>query len=78
MNVSYRPRGSIVLSAGYSRNRQPVWGSAGGGDGGTNGLSVVRADGRREAYAFVSGLVVEPGDEILVRTANGGGWGEAG
>ena len=75
LSVSYRPRGRAVLSAGFSRNRQPVWGSAGGCDGGTNGLSVVRRDGSRVAHAFVSGLVVEPGDEIVIGTANGGGWG---
>jgi N-methylhydantoinase B len=75
LSVSYRPRSSAVLSAGYSRNRIPVWGSAGGEDGGTNGIAVVRRDGRREDHAFVSGLGLEPGDEILIRTANGGGWG---
>lgn len=75
LDVSYRPRSRVVLSAGYSRNRMPVWGSAGGGAGGTNGLSILRRDGRREDHAFVSGAVVEPGDEILIHTANGGGWG---
>ncbi|TWG98074.1 N-methylhydantoinase B [Mesorhizobium sp. J18] len=75
LTVSYRPRGKAILSAGYSRNRQPVWGLNGGKPGGTNGLTVFRSDGKREDYAFVSGLVIEPGDEILIRTANGGGWG---
>jgi N-methylhydantoinase B len=78
LSVSYRPRGRTVLSAGYSRNRLPVWGSTGGEDGGTNGLSVVRADGKREDHAFVSGLAIEPGDEVLIHTANGGGWGKPG
>jgi N-methylhydantoinase B len=76
LSVSYRPRGRVVMSAGYSRNRLPVWGSAGGEDGGTNRISVLRAAGRREDLAFASGVVIEPGDEILIRTANGGGWGE--
>ena len=76
LSVSYRPRGRAMLSAGYSRNRRPVWGLAGGANGGTNGLSVSRGSGEREAYAFVSGLIVEPGDEILIGTANGGGWGK--
>lgn len=77
LSVSYRPRGRTILSAGYSRNRIPVWGLNGGEAGGTNGLSVFRQNGAREDYAFVSGLVIEPGDEILIRTANGGGWGKA-
>ena len=76
LSVSYRPRGRAVLSAGYSRNRHPAWGLAGGRDGGTNGLSVIRRDGSRERHAFVSGLVIEPGDEISIDTANGGGWGK--
>ncbi|BCH27498.1 hydantoinase B/oxoprolinase family protein [Mesorhizobium sp. L-8-3] len=76
LSVRYRLRGRAVLSAGYSRNRRPVWGLAGGASGGTNGLSVRRRDGSLERHAFVSGLVVEPGDEILIDTANGGGWGQ--
>jgi N-methylhydantoinase B len=77
LSVSYRPRSRVIMSAGYSRNRLPVWGSNGGGNGGTNGISVRRASGARDAIAFASGVVVEPGDEIIIRTANGGGWGKA-
>jgi len=75
LTVSYRPRGRAVLSAGYSRARVPVWGLNGGAPGGTNGISLLRADGARKDHAFVSGLTVEPGDEIVISTANGGGWG---
>ena len=75
LSVSYKPRGRTVLAGGYSRNRVPVWGLNGGGTGGTNAISVTRRDGSSRSYAFVSGLVVEPGDEIIVSTANGGGWG---
>ncbi len=76
LSICYRPRGGAVLSAGYSRSRRPVWGLNGGVDGGTNGLSVVRTDGTRESYAFTSGLVLEAGDEVLISTATGGGWGD--
>lgn len=76
LEVCYRPRARAVLSAGYSRNKQPVWGSNGGEAGGTNGFTVVRADGSSKAHAFVSGLIIEPGDEIRIETANGGGWGD--
>lgn len=78
ISLSYRPRSPAVLSAGYSRNRIPVWGSNGGGAGGTNGLSVIRRDGDREDYSFASGVVIDPGDEIRITTANGGGWGRKG
>ena len=78
LDVLYRLRGPAVLSAGYSRNRQPVWGANGGGNGDTNGLSVLRGDGGREDYSFGSGIRLVPGDAVLIRTANGGGWGEAG
>jgi N-methylhydantoinase B len=71
----YRPRGRAVLSAGFSRNRVPVWGASGGGAGSTNHLVVVRPDGARTEYAFVSGVGVGPGDVIEIRTAHGGGWG---
>ncbi len=48
LQTSYRPRGRAILSAGYSRNKHPVWGSNGGETGGTNGISVVKAkDGRK-------------------------------
>lgn len=74
LSVSYRPRGRAILSAGYSRNKEGVWGASGGEGGGTNGIAVIRA-GERTDYAFASGLVIEPGDEIRISTANGGGWG---
>ncbi len=77
LTVRYRARAQAMLSAGYSRNKQPVWGSAGGEAGGTNALSVVRENGEREEHAFVSGLVLQPGDEIEISTARGGGWGPA-
>ena len=75
METSYRLRAPAIMSAGYSRARQPVWGANGGDAGGVNGLSVIHADGSRDDYTFASGVRLEPGDEILVGTANGGGWG---
>ncbi len=77
LSVSYKLRGDVLLSAGYSRNRQPVWGSNGGQPGGTNGFALVRADGSKQDLAFASGVALGAGDEILIRTANGGGWGKA-
>lgn len=76
VSLSYRPRGNAILSAGYGRFRQPAWGSAGGEDGGTNRITIIRPDGQRISRAFLSGIEIGPGDEILIETANGGGWGE--
>ena len=73
--TSYRLRSPAVLSAGYSRNRLPVWGLQGGAPGGTNSLVVQRVAGPVEEYAFVSGLELNKGDEVHITTAAGGGWG---
>lgn len=75
LTIAYGMRSHAVLSAGFSRNRHPVWGLAGGMPGGTNGISVQRADGSRTDYAFASGIPLAPGDVISIGTANGGGWG---
>lgn len=73
LQTSYYPRGRAILSAGYSRNRNPVWGLGGAKNGGTNGLTVIQ-NGISTRHAFASGISIGPGDEILIQTANGGGW----
>ena len=75
LSACLRPRSPATVAVGFSRHRQPVWGLAGGQQGGTNGLTVIRKNGGREKYGFVSDLRVEEGDELVIRTANGGGWG---
>jgi len=76
LTLSYRPRGKAMLSAGFSRNKKPVWGGAGGENGGTNGLCLIRSNQEKTHIAFASGVEIEPGDEIVITTANGGGWGK--
>jgi len=73
VSVSYRPRAEAVLSTGYSRCHHPVWGANGGEPGGT---TVIREDGAGEDYAFASDIMIKPGDDIRLSTANGGGWGK--
>ena len=76
LSQAYRVRGKALLSAGYSRTRQPVWGLNGGEMGGTNGFTIVRNDGSHSGHAFVSGVELDAGDMLLIHTANGGGWGK--
>ena len=64
-----------VLSAGYTRHKQPVWGLAGGMPGTTNRIEVIRPDGRSDIFAFASGVTLSPGDVVRITTAKGGGWG---
>ena len=37
---------------------------------------MIRRDGTRETYAVVTGLTVDEGDVIRIRTGNGGGFGD--
>jgi N-methylhydantoinase B len=66
-----------TLSAGFSHVRTPVWGLAGGAEGGRNGLIHTRTDGTATAHGAISGLALAPGDHVTIRTAGGGGWGSA-
>lgn len=77
LSLCYRMRGDALFSAGYSRNRIPVWGSQGGEAGGTNRFAIEHADGERDERAFASGVALKSGDRIFIDTANGGGWGKA-
>ncbi|WP_176086460.1 hydantoinase B/oxoprolinase family protein [Martelella sp. HB161492] len=76
LSTCYRPRARAVLAVGYSHTRVPVWATAGGEKGGLNSVSVRRRSGDEERFSFASDVIVEPGDEILIDTANGGGWGK--
>jgi N-methylhydantoinase B len=64
------------MTIGYSRNRQKVWGLAGGAPGTTNRVEIDRGAGSRETHALISALPLEPDDVVRVITAQGGGWGK--
>ena len=75
LSTSYRMKGKAMVSAGYSRSKNPVWGLNGGNPGGTNKFEVRKVGSDPIRYAFVSDLEVDNGDEIIIETAKGGGWG---
>ncbi len=75
--LEYRVRSDgCFLTAAYSRNKYLPWSSQGGGEGSANRIEVIRADGRIEHHAVVSGLRLNRDDVIRIITANGGGYGD--
>jgi N-methylhydantoinase B len=75
--LEYRVRSDgCFLTAAYSRNKHLPWSAGGGREGSANRIEVLRADGRNEHHAVVSGLTVNRDDVIRIITANGGGYGD--
>ena len=76
IRIDYRVRADdTFLTCGYTRSQVPPWGLAGGREGTPNYIEVLRKDGRSERHAMVSGLMLQQGDVIRVRTGAGGGYG---
>jgi N-methylhydantoinase B len=69
-------RDGCFFTCSYTRNRHLPWAADGGLEGSSNVAEIIRADGTREEYAVVTGLVVNEGDVIRIRTGNGGGYGD--
>ncbi|MDN2565413.1 hydantoinase B/oxoprolinase family protein [Aquibium sp. A9E412] len=75
--MDYRIRADNgFLTAGYTRSKFPPWALDGGCEGSPNYVEVLRTDGSKEQYAFVSGLTVNKDDVIRVITGTGGGVGD--
>lgn len=75
--MDYRIRADNgFLTAGYTRSKFPPWALDGGREGSSNYVQVIRKDGSKEDYSFVSGLPMNTDDVIRVVTANGGGLGD--
>ena len=75
--VEYRVRSDgCFFTCSYTRNRHLPWAIEGGVEGSPNVAEVIRRDGSREEYAVVTGLTVNEGDVIRIRTGNGGGFGD--
>lgn len=64
------------LTCAYTRAKVPPWALMGGEDGGLNGIDVIKKDGDTEHYAFTTGLTLNKGDIVRVKTASGAGYGD--
>lgn len=77
IRLDYRIRvDDSFLTAGYTRSKILPWALAGGNEGSPNYVEVLRRDGSKERYSFVSGLTVNKDDVISIRTGTGGGYGD--
>lgn len=72
VSIRYRICADAVLSAGYSRNRIPVWPATKATPHNVNALTVRHPNGVLESAAFISGYQLSAGDEVWIETANGG------
>jgi N-methylhydantoinase B len=76
--IDYRIRADdSFMTCGYTRSVIPPWGLDQGGEGTPNYVEVIRKDGQHERYCMASGIALNAGDLVRVRTGAGGGYGPA-
>ncbi len=63
------------LTMGYTRSKVRPWAMEGGMEGSGNSVDVIKADGTKETYTFVSGLPLTTDDVVRVVTSSGAGFG---
>jgi N-methylhydantoinase B len=75
---SFKVTAPARLSILASRFRHRPWGITGGSPGKPAKVRVVRADGRVEEVVPMVTLELGPGDEVIIETPGGGGYGPEG
>ncbi|MEO9459730.1 MAG: hydantoinase B/oxoprolinase family protein [Lentilitoribacter sp.] len=68
----YQLHGQANISVGISHAKIPVWSLNDAPVGGVNSLEIEHPNHVRDRYSFVSGLVLDKGSKIIIKTANGG------
>ncbi len=72
VSVTYEARAPASFSVGYTRAKKPVWSLNDQAPGGTNAMTIQRVSGPDEHHQFASGVALQSGDWVLIKTANGG------
>ena len=72
VSVTYEARAPASLSVGYTRAIIPVWSLNDQAPGGTNVMAIQRVLGAEEHHQFTSGVTLQAGDWVHIKTANGG------
>ncbi|TFY89070.1 hydantoinase B/oxoprolinase family protein [Pseudomonas kairouanensis] len=76
--IDYRIRADAsFMTCGYTRSVIPPWGLEQGAEGTPNYVEVIRSNGERQRYCMASGVSLNAGDVVRVRTGAGGGYGPA-
>jgi N-methylhydantoinase B len=73
----YRILGPCDLQAMFDRVKYPPWGVHGGKEGKSGRITVHRNSGETVVIYKTKAYRLEPGDEIIVETGGGGGYGPA-
>ena len=77
VTIDYRIKNdNNFLTCAYTRAKVPPWSLKGGDNGGFNGIDVIKKAGQTERYAFATGLTLDEGDIVRVKTASGAGYGD--
>jgi N-methylhydantoinase B len=71
----YQILGRCDLQAMFDRVKYPPWGVHGGKEGMSGRITVVKKSGATEVIYKSKAYPLEPGDEIIVETGGGGGYG---
>ncbi len=68
---------NVRLTIAYSKGKQTTWGYNGGHNGGNNYVIIKRSDGKKTRHNYISNTVLNTNDQVIIHTANGGGFGPA-
>jgi N-methylhydantoinase B len=75
--LEYRVRaGGCFLTCAYTRSRRRPWALAGGAEGSSNFVDVIRTGGARERHAVATMIPLEEGDVVRINTGSGAGYGD--
>ena len=71
----YLMLGACDLQAMFDRVKYPPWGVHGGKEGKSGQITIIRKSGATEVIYKSKAYPLEPGDQIIVETGGGGGYG---
>ena len=76
VELTYRALGKTITNVNCERTKDPPWGLNGGKPGAVNEALLVRRGGAEQKLLKATGVPMEPCDQLIFRTAGGGGWGD--